>query len=226
MFVRVPWDSCQAIAPKQRHVSRRSKLRTILSMLRAAARSTCIRAKNVLRQPLCVVAREDGKNEDRKLGVARICWCGNSAVLSSFSVKSVWDLQRAPRRRPRERVGGRAPRGGNSRASAAGNSCGMRRWLCDALSADHAYPISSRRSVGLVGAACWNAGRLGADPAEDAIARHQRGGLVWWRDCCGDPYPTSHCWRGPSVRLSALAARARGRFCLMEIYHVHALLPS
>jgi hypothetical protein len=38
-----------------------------------------------------MVAGAEGKNEDRKLGVARIGSCGNSGDKSCFSGKSVWD---------------------------------------------------------------------------------------------------------------------------------------
>jgi len=78
-----------------------------------------------------VVAGAEGKNEDRKLDVARIGWCGNSGDESYFSGKSVWDLQRPHRRSERERVVGWAAGGGNGRASAAGNGRGIRRWLRD-----------------------------------------------------------------------------------------------
>lgn len=68
--------------------------------------------------------------------------------------------------------------------------------------------------MGLVGAACRNAGCLGADPAQDSIARHWLDRVGWGRNCCGVPYPTSHGWRGLSAKGGAFAARASGRLGL------------
>src|SRR5215471_1265991 len=161
--------------------------------------------------------QQDGKNENHKLGVARVYWHGISAVLASSSVKSLWDLQRAARRRSRERVGGWAAGSGNGCASATGNGRGMRRRLRDALCADHRYPLSPRRGVGLVGAACWNAAGLGPDRAENSIAPRQHGGLVWGRNCDGDSCPTSHRWRRLGARLRAFSARTPRRLGLTEM---------
>jgi hypothetical protein len=61
------------------------------------------------------------------------------------------------------------------------------------------------------GRCCRNAGCLGADPAQDSIARHWLDRVGWGRNCCGVPYPTSHGWRGLSARGGAFAARASGR---------------
>jgi hypothetical protein len=168
----------------------------------------------VWRQPSGVVARAKGKNEDCKLGVARIGWCRNSVAESRFSGKSVWDLQRQHRRGEREQVVGWAGGRGNGRAIAAGNGRGIQRWLRDALPADQRWPLSSRRSVGLVGSACWNAGCLGADPAQGSIARHWLERVGWGRNCCGVPYPTSHGWRGLGARGRAFAAGASRRLGL------------
>src|SRR5215471_16953265 len=101
------------------------------------------------RQPR-VVARQDGKNENRKLDTAGIYWRGISAVLASSSGKRLWDLHRAARRRSRERVGSRAAGSGNGCASSTCNGGGMRRRLRDALSADYLHPLSQRRGVGVV----------------------------------------------------------------------------
>src|SRR5262249_13131026 len=93
----------------------------------------------------------------------------------------------------------------------------MRRRLRDALCADHRYPLSPRRGVGLVGAACRNAAGLGPDRAENSIAPRQHGGLVWGRNCDGYYYPTSHRWRRLGARLRAFSARTPRRLGLTEM---------
>src|ERR1041384_1002577 len=161
-----------------------------------------------------MVAEAEGKNEDRKLDVARIGWCGHAGDKSCLSEKSVWDLQRPSRRGERARVGGWAARSGDGRACAAGNGRRLQRWLRDALPAHKRWPLSARSSVGLVGAACGHAGCRGARPAQAAITRHWPERVGWGRNCARGPDPTAHGWCGLSARGRAFAARASGRLGL------------